>query len=107
MFCRACTHIDNCFELKNYKSVMSEVKIRLQSSSQQNLIHYFAYNRLMDLLTNNFKQCSQRSNQIKQLFGTIYIDLFIIGTVDDRHDQIVIYDRELLVACISDLTQYQ
>lgn len=47
-------HIDNCSELKEYKSVLSEVinakikSTRLQSSCQQNLIHYFAYNRLMD-----------------------------------------------------------
>ncbi len=44
----------NCFELKTYKSVLSEViyskikSTRLQSSSQQNLFHYFSYNRLMD-----------------------------------------------------------
>ena len=46
--------IDLCCELKSYKSVLSEVinaKIkttRLQSSCQQNLVHYFTYNRLMD-----------------------------------------------------------
>ncbi len=43
-----------CPELVQYQSVTSEVinskikSIRLQSSSQQNIYHYFFYNRLMD-----------------------------------------------------------
>lgn len=43
-----------CPELSTYKSVTSEVinskikSTRLQSSCQQNLFHYFIYNRLMD-----------------------------------------------------------
>jgi len=43
-----------CPELLQYKSVTSEVinskikSTRLQSSSQQNIYHYFFYNRLMD-----------------------------------------------------------
>ena len=43
-----------CPELSPFQSVMSEVinskikKVRLQSSSQQNLQHYFFYNKLMD-----------------------------------------------------------
>ena len=47
-------HIDLCPELREYKSVTSEVinskikSTRLQSSNQQNLAHYFIYNRLMD-----------------------------------------------------------
>ncbi len=51
-------HIDNCAELKTYKSVLSEAinakikNTRLQSSNQQNLVHYFTYNRLMDFWHN-------------------------------------------------------
>lgn len=47
-------NIDLCPELKPYQSVTSEVinskikSTRLQSSNQQNLVHYFIYNRLMD-----------------------------------------------------------
>ena len=47
-----------CPQLKTYKSVTSEVinsKIRatrLQSSNQQNIYHYFIYNRLMDYFHN-------------------------------------------------------
>ena len=43
-----------CPELKQYKSVSSEVikskikSVRLQSSNQQNIVCYFLYNRLMD-----------------------------------------------------------
>ena len=36
-------YMDNCFELKSYKSVMSKVINRLQSR-----FHYFTYNQLMD-----------------------------------------------------------
>ena len=47
-------NIDLCPELQSYQTVTSEVinskikSVRLQSSSQQNLLHYFLYNRLMD-----------------------------------------------------------
>ena len=47
-------HMDLCPELKQYKSVTSEVinskikSVRYQSSSQQNIVHYILYNRLMD-----------------------------------------------------------
>ena len=43
-----------CPELNQFQSVTSEVinskikSTRLQSSSQQNMVHYFLYNRLMD-----------------------------------------------------------
>ena len=43
-----------CPELTKFQSVLSEVinakvkTVRLQSSSQQNIQHYFFYNRLMD-----------------------------------------------------------
>ena len=51
-------HMNLCPQLKTYKSVTSEVinsKIkatRLQSSNQQNIFHYFIYNRLMDYFHN-------------------------------------------------------
>ena len=47
-----------CPELRDYQSVTSEVinakikSIRLKSSSQQNALHYFFYNRLMDYFHN-------------------------------------------------------
>ena len=47
-------HMDLYPELKQYKSVTSEVinskikSVRLQSSNQQNIVHYFLCNRLMD-----------------------------------------------------------
>lgn len=50
--------MDLCPQLKTYRSVTSEVinsKIRatrLQSSNQQNIYHYFIYNRLMDYYHN-------------------------------------------------------
>ena len=51
-------HMNLCPQLTTYKSVTSEVinsKIRttrLQSSNQQNIFHYFIYNRLMDYFHN-------------------------------------------------------
>lgn len=51
-------HMNLCPQLTTYKSVTSEVinsKIkatRLQSSNQQNIYHYFIYNRLMDYFHN-------------------------------------------------------
>lgn len=71
-------HIDNCAELKEYKSVLSEVinsKIktkRLQSSSQQNLVHYFTYNRLMDYWHNR-----KIVDLVRLLSEIMYIDLSI------------------------------
>ena len=50
--------MDLCPQLITYKSVTSEVinskikSTRLQSSNQQNIIHYFIYNRLMDYFHN-------------------------------------------------------
>ena len=47
-----------CPQLTTYKSVTSEVinskikSTRLQSSNQQNIVHYFIYNRLMDYFHN-------------------------------------------------------
>ena len=47
-----------CPQLTTYRSVTSEVinskikSTRLQSSNQQNLYHYFIYNRLMDYFHN-------------------------------------------------------
>ena len=46
--------MDLCPELREYESVTSEVinckikSVRLQSSNQQNMAHYFIYNRLQD-----------------------------------------------------------
>ena len=60
-------HMDLCPQLKTYKSVTSEVinsKIRatrLQSSNQQNIYHYFIYNRLMDYYHN--KAIVQKQHQ--------------------------------------------
>ncbi len=51
-------HMDLCPELMPFQSVTSEVlnskikSTRLQSSNQQNLVHYFIYNRLMDHWSN-------------------------------------------------------
>ena len=64
-----------CPELATYKSVTSEVinsKIkttRLQSSCQQNLYHYFIYNRLMDYWHNQLiveKQFQTMLSKAKQ-----------------------------------------
>ena len=59
-------NIDLCPELQLYQTVTSEVinarikSIRLQSSSQQNLLHYFLYNRLMDYWHNRKIVTKQR-----------------------------------------------
>ena len=51
-------HIDLCPELVSVQTITSEVlnskikSTRLQSSNQQNLHHYFYYNRLMDYWNN-------------------------------------------------------
>lgn len=51
-------NIDLCPELKSFQSITSEVinsrikSVQLKSSSQQNLRHYFIYNRLMDYWRN-------------------------------------------------------
>ena len=51
-------HMNLCPQLTTYKSVTSEVitsKIkatRIQCSNQQNIYHYFIYNRLMDYFHN-------------------------------------------------------
>ncbi len=81
-------HIDNCFELKTYKSVLSEVinskikSTRLQSSSQQNLFHYFSYNRLMDYWHNRVIVDKQFNSMLKtkkdnEIIARDYLHRFI------------------------------
>ena len=61
-------NIDLCPELKHNQTVTSEVinskikSTRLQSSNQQNLLHYFLYNRLMDYWHNRSVVEKQREN---------------------------------------------
>ena len=61
-------HMDLCPELVPYQSVTSEVLIRatrLKSSNQQNLVHYFIYNRLMDHWNNRERVEKQRALMLK------------------------------------------
>ena len=77
-----------CPELRTYRSVTSEVinskikAIRLQSSSQQNLFHYFIYNRLMDYFHNcvivNKQYKSMLSNAKENEFVTRSFTLFYL-----------------------------
>ena len=64
-----------CPEVTQYQSVVSEVinskikTVRLQSSSQQNIQHYFFYNRLMDYWHNKTiitKQLQQMKAKLQQ-----------------------------------------
>jgi len=76
-----------CPELTQFQSVLSEVinskikTIRLQSSSQQNIQHYFFYNRLMDHWHNIEivqKQLCQMQSKLQvgeKIFGIPYIAL--------------------------------
>ena len=68
-------NIDLCPELKPFQSVTSEVinghikSIQLKSSSQQNIRHFFIYNRLMDYWHNRTiiqKQFTQMTLQCKE-----------------------------------------
>ncbi len=64
-------HMDLCPELRPIQSVTSEVlnskikSTRLQSSNQQNLVHYFIYNRLMDHWNNCSIAERQKSKMMK------------------------------------------
>ena len=67
-------NIDLCPELISFQSITSEVlnskikSTRFQSSNQQNLHHYFFYNRLMDhcrLFISNGSRCIRELNQEK------------------------------------------
>ena len=64
-------HLDLCPELAPYQSVTSEVlnskikSTRLQSSNQQNIVHYFVYNRLMDHWSNMAIVEKQREKMMK------------------------------------------
>ena len=71
---KATYNIDLCPELVSFQSITSEVlkskikSTRLQSSNQQNLHHYFFYNRLMDCWSNfisNGCRCIREPNQEK------------------------------------------
>ena len=80
--------MDLCPQLKTYKSVTSEVinsEIRATwlQSNQQNIYHYFIYNRLMDYYHNKVivqkrttKQCLEPSMERKSQ-EIIFIDLCI------------------------------
>ncbi len=63
--------MDLCPELTSFQSVTSEVlnskikSTRLQSSNQQNLVHYFIYNRLMDYWSNCDIVTRQQSKMLK------------------------------------------
>ena len=60
-------NVDLCPELRSYQTVTSEVinskikSTRLQSSNQQNLLHHFLYNRLMDYWHNRYIVDKQRN----------------------------------------------
>ena len=63
--------IDICPQLNTVQSVTSEVlnslikSTRLQSSSQQNIVHYFIYNRLMDYWHNQDIVWQQKTKMLK------------------------------------------
>ena len=74
-------NIDLCPELKKYQTGTSEVinskikSTRLQSSNQQNLLHYFLYNRLMDYWHNMNMQRQHLKQNARFLDETVTIDL--------------------------------
>ena len=84
-------HMDLCPELSQYKSVTSEVinskikSTRLQSSSQQNTIHYFIYNRLMDYWHNR--------NIVDKQYRTMLLKIHPGETVIRDHLHRFIYSR--------------
>ena len=76
--------MDLCPELKTFQSVTSEVlnskikSTRLQSSNQQNIIHYLLYNRLMDYWSNRDIVEKQKAVMVKRMSAgeTIVRDRF-------------------------------
>ena len=77
-------NMDLCPELKTFQSVTSEVlnskikSTRLQSSIQQNIIHYLLYNRLMDYWSNRDIVEKQKAVMVKRMSAgeTIVRDRF-------------------------------
>ena len=93
-------HMDLCPELKQYKSVTSEVinskikSVRLQNSIKQNIVHYFLYNRLMDYWHNR--------NIIDKQYQTMLVHAHPGETVtrDDLHHFMYINITDIILAAI-------
>ena len=87
-----------CPELLNFQSVTSEVinsrikTTRLKSSSQQNLTHYFFYNRLMDhwhnisIVSKQLQQMQAKEKIEKSLSETSYTDLCMSARTARKKD---------------------